>query len=139
MGLRTILRRLTTRYDNLFREFISVFDGISSAADGREAHPEWHLHAHFYPPLLRSATVRKFQVGFEMLAFAAARYHARISGAAATRTQRDSLSHEITLWARDAISRSAPSLPDSFSCECRLSSPRRPLPGRRFAPSFRSR
>jgi UDPglucose--hexose-1-phosphate uridylyltransferase len=31
------------------------------------AHPEWHLHAHFYPPLLRSATIRKFLVGFEML------------------------------------------------------------------------
>ena len=33
-----------------------------------EDHPEWHLHAHFYPPLLRSATVRKFMVGFELLA-----------------------------------------------------------------------
>ena len=31
-------------------------------------HPEWRLHAHFYPPLLRSATVRKFMVGYEMLA-----------------------------------------------------------------------
>ena len=30
-------------------------------------YPEWHFHAHFYPPLLRSATVRKFMVGFEML------------------------------------------------------------------------
>jgi UDPglucose--hexose-1-phosphate uridylyltransferase len=35
--------------------------------DGRE-HPQWHLHAHFYPPLLRSASVRKFMVGYEMLA-----------------------------------------------------------------------
>jgi UDPglucose--hexose-1-phosphate uridylyltransferase len=35
--------------------------------DGQE-HREWHLHAHFYPPLLRSATVRKFMVGYEMLA-----------------------------------------------------------------------
>ena len=33
----------------------------------RRTHPEWHFHAHFYPPLLRSATVRKFMVGFEML------------------------------------------------------------------------
>jgi UDPglucose--hexose-1-phosphate uridylyltransferase len=32
------------------------------------AHPEWHLHAHFYPPLLRSATIRKFMVGYELLA-----------------------------------------------------------------------
>ncbi len=31
------------------------------------SHPEWHFHGHFYPPLLRSATVRKFMVGFEML------------------------------------------------------------------------
>jgi len=31
-------------------------------------HPEWHLHGHYYPPLLRSATVRKFMVGYEMLA-----------------------------------------------------------------------
>ncbi|GGC10349.1 hypothetical protein GCM10007171_29310 [Dickeya fangzhongdai] len=31
-------------------------------------HPHWQLHAHFYPPLLRSATVRKFMVGYEMLA-----------------------------------------------------------------------
>jgi UDPglucose--hexose-1-phosphate uridylyltransferase len=38
-----------------------------SPTDG-EAHPEWHLHAHFYPPLLRSATIRKFMVGYEMLA-----------------------------------------------------------------------
>ena len=38
-----------------------------SPTDGQE-HPEWHFHAHFYPPLLRSATVRKFMVGFEMLA-----------------------------------------------------------------------
>ncbi|MBC7260768.1 MAG: galactose-1-phosphate uridylyltransferase, partial [Chloroflexi bacterium] len=33
-----------------------------------QPHPAWHLHAHFYPPLLRSATVRKFMVGYEMLA-----------------------------------------------------------------------
>jgi len=37
-----------------------------SPCDG-EQHPEWHFHAHFYPPLLRSATIRKFMVGFEML------------------------------------------------------------------------
>jgi UDPglucose--hexose-1-phosphate uridylyltransferase len=35
--------------------------------DGQE-HPEWHLHAHYFPPLLRSATIRKFMVGYEMLA-----------------------------------------------------------------------
>ena len=47
------------------------------------AHDEWHLHAHFYPPLLRSATVRKFMVGYEMLATPAARHHAR-SGSGTT-------------------------------------------------------
>jgi UDPglucose--hexose-1-phosphate uridylyltransferase len=35
--------------------------------DGQE-HPEWHFHFHYYPPLLRSASVRKFMVGYEMLA-----------------------------------------------------------------------
>ena len=35
--------------------------------DGAD-HPEWHLHAHVYPPLLRSATIRKFMVGYELLA-----------------------------------------------------------------------
>jgi UDPglucose--hexose-1-phosphate uridylyltransferase len=39
----------------------------SVVAIGGAKHPEWHFHAHFYPPLLRSATVRKFMVGFEML------------------------------------------------------------------------
>jgi UDPglucose--hexose-1-phosphate uridylyltransferase len=41
--------------------------GFHQAPTDDESHPEWHFHAHFYPPLLRSATVRKFMVGFEML------------------------------------------------------------------------
>jgi UDPglucose--hexose-1-phosphate uridylyltransferase len=41
-------------------------DGRDGTADG-QPHPEWLLHLHFYPPLLRSATVRKFMVGFELL------------------------------------------------------------------------
>ena len=53
-----------------------------SPTDGG-AHPEWHLHAHFYPPLLRSATVRKFMVGFELLGIAAARHHAGGGGGTA--------------------------------------------------------
>ena len=36
-------------------------------ANGQRPHPEWHLHAHYYPPLLRSATIQKFMVGYEML------------------------------------------------------------------------
>ncbi len=67
-GLADVLRRLTTRYDNLFEVSFPYSMGFHPApVDGR-AHPTWHLHAHFYPPLLRSATVRKFMVGYELLA-----------------------------------------------------------------------
>lgn len=66
-GLADILKRLTTRYDNLFQVSFPYSAGLHQApTDGRE-YPEWHLHMHFYPPLLRSATVRKFMVGYEML------------------------------------------------------------------------
>jgi UDPglucose--hexose-1-phosphate uridylyltransferase len=66
--LATIIRALTTRYDNLFSCSFPYSMGWHGAPfDGRD-HPEWQLHAHFYPPLLRSASVRKFMVGFEMLA-----------------------------------------------------------------------
>jgi len=67
-GLADILRRITRRYDNLFQTpFPYSFGFHQKPADGA-AHPEWHLHAHFLPPLLRSATVRKFMVGYELLA-----------------------------------------------------------------------
>jgi UDPglucose--hexose-1-phosphate uridylyltransferase len=66
-GLASILKRLTTRYDNLFEVSFPYSMGFHQRPTDGEAHPEWHLHAHFYPPLLRSATVRKFMVGFEML------------------------------------------------------------------------
>jgi UDPglucose--hexose-1-phosphate uridylyltransferase len=71
-GLADALKRMTTRYDNLFETLFPYTMGLHQAptdgtgADG-EGHPEWHFHLHFYPPLLRSATVRKFMVGFEML------------------------------------------------------------------------
>lgn len=66
-GLADVLRQVTTRYDNLFEISFPYSMGFHQApCDGRE-YPGWHLHAHFYPPLLRSATVRKFMVGFEML------------------------------------------------------------------------
>jgi UDPglucose--hexose-1-phosphate uridylyltransferase len=65
--LADILKRVTTRYDNLFQISFPYTMGFhQSPTDGR-SHPEWHFHAHFYPPLLRSATVRKFMVGYEML------------------------------------------------------------------------
>ena len=67
MELADILKRLTTRYDNLFETSFPYSMGFHQAPADGEPHPEWHFHAHFYPPLLRSATVRKFMVGFEML------------------------------------------------------------------------
>jgi UDPglucose--hexose-1-phosphate uridylyltransferase len=66
--LADILKRLTTRYDNLFEISFPYSMGFHQAPTDGEPHPEWHLHAHFFPPLLRSATVRKFMVGYEMLA-----------------------------------------------------------------------
>jgi UDPglucose--hexose-1-phosphate uridylyltransferase len=62
-----ILKQLTTKYDNLFETSFPYSSGIhQSPTDGLE-HPEWHFHTHFYPPLLRSATVKKFMVGYEMM------------------------------------------------------------------------
>jgi UDPglucose--hexose-1-phosphate uridylyltransferase len=67
-GLAAILRDLTRRYDALFNAPFSYSMGFHQRPTDGDAHPAWHLHAHFYPPLLRSATVRKFMVGYEMLA-----------------------------------------------------------------------
>ena len=61
------LRRITVRYDNLFESAFPYSAGIHQAPTD-EPHPEWHLHMHFFPPLLRSASVKKFMVGYEMLA-----------------------------------------------------------------------
>lgn len=66
-ALADILRRATTRYDNLFQISFPYSMGFHQAPTDDQAHPECHLHLHFYPPLLRSATIRKFMVGFEML------------------------------------------------------------------------
>ena len=66
-ALADVLKRITTRYDNLFETSFPYTMGFHQAPTDRAQHPEWHFHAHFYPPLLRSATVRKFMVGFEML------------------------------------------------------------------------
>ena len=67
-ALAEILKAVTTRYDNLFEISFPYSMGFHQAPFDGEPHPEWLLHAHFYPPLLRSATVRKFMVGYEMLA-----------------------------------------------------------------------
>ncbi len=67
-SLAEMLKMLTTRYDNLFETPFPYSMGFHQAPTNGNAHPEWHLHAHFYPPLLRSATIRKFMVGYELLA-----------------------------------------------------------------------
>ncbi|MGC8878317.1 MAG: UDP-glucose--hexose-1-phosphate uridylyltransferase [Anaerolineae bacterium] len=67
-ALADVLKRLLTRYDNLFQVSFPYSMGWHGAPCGTEACIHWQLHAHFYPPLLRSATVRKFMVGYEMLA-----------------------------------------------------------------------
>ncbi|GAB4491203.1 MAG: UDP-glucose--hexose-1-phosphate uridylyltransferase [Anaerolineales bacterium] len=67
-ALADIFKQVTTRYDNLFETSFPYSMGFHQAPADGQPHPEWVLHAHFYPPLLRSATVRKFMVGYEMLA-----------------------------------------------------------------------
>ncbi len=67
--LALALKKLTSRYDNLFQCSFPYSMGWHGAPFNDEDHNHWQLHAHFYPPLLlRSATVRKFMVGYEMLA-----------------------------------------------------------------------
>ena len=67
-ALAEALRALTIRYDNLFQTSFPYSAGWHQRPTDGAAHPEWHLHLHFFPPLLRSATVRKFMVGYELLA-----------------------------------------------------------------------
>ena len=66
-GFAEILKITTVKYDNIFNVSFPYSAGIHQApTDGRD-HPEWNFHMHFYPPLLRSATIKKFMVGYEML------------------------------------------------------------------------
>jgi UDPglucose--hexose-1-phosphate uridylyltransferase len=67
-GLAEILQRVSVRYDNLFRTRFPYSMGFHGRPTDGEEHPCWRLHAVYYPPLLRSATVRKFLVGFELTA-----------------------------------------------------------------------
>ncbi len=64
----TILKALTTKYDNLFKVSFPYSAGMHQMPVNDEDYKGWHWHMHFYPPLLRSATVKKFMVGYEMLA-----------------------------------------------------------------------
>jgi len=68
LAFAQVIKRTTIRLDNIFETSFPYSSGIHQAhTDGKE-HPEWHFHMSFYPPLLRSATVRKFMVGYEMFA-----------------------------------------------------------------------
>lgn len=72
-SLAQVVGELTTRYDNLFQcpfPYSMGWHGAPTGPGGADtaAAPHWQLHAHFYPPLLRSASVRKFMVGYELLA-----------------------------------------------------------------------
>lgn len=66
--LADILKAVTIAYDNLFQTSFPYSMGWHGAPSATPDAPHWQLHAHFYPPLLRSASVRKFMVGYEMLA-----------------------------------------------------------------------
>lgn len=67
LALADIYKKITVLYDNLFEVSFPYSAGLHQAPTDGKNHPEWHLHMHFYPPLLRSATVKKFMVGYEML------------------------------------------------------------------------
>jgi UDPglucose--hexose-1-phosphate uridylyltransferase len=66
-ALAAILKAVTTRYDNLFEVSFPYTMGFHQRPSHGQGHDAMHFHAHFYPPLLRSAEIRKFMVGFEML------------------------------------------------------------------------
>lgn len=68
MDFASIYKALTIKYDNLFEVSFPYSAGIHQAPTNGGKYPEWHMHMHFYPPLLRSATVKKFMVGYEMMA-----------------------------------------------------------------------
>ena len=65
--LGDIMRRITVRYDNLFETAFPYSMGFHQKPTDGGAYDEWHFHAHYFPPLLRSATIQKFMVGYELL------------------------------------------------------------------------
>jgi UDPglucose--hexose-1-phosphate uridylyltransferase len=67
-SLAQLLRSVIAKYDRLFATPFPYSLGWHPRPSDGDAHAEWVLHAHFYPPLLRSASIRKFLVGFEMFA-----------------------------------------------------------------------
>ncbi len=67
-ALAEILQQVTSRFDDLFHTPFPYSFGLHSRPVNDEPHEGWHFHMHFYPPLLRSAKIRKFLVGYELLA-----------------------------------------------------------------------
>jgi UDPglucose--hexose-1-phosphate uridylyltransferase len=67
-ALAEMIKRLTTRYDNIFRTSFPYSMGWHGRPTDGDGHRCWRLHAVYYPPLLRSAEIRKFLVGYEMTA-----------------------------------------------------------------------
>ena len=68
VALAELLKNLLSRYDNLFQASFPYSMGWHGASFFSNSKDAWRLHAHIYPPLLRSSTIRKFMVGYEMLA-----------------------------------------------------------------------
>ncbi|CAM4327173.1 UDP-glucose--hexose-1-phosphate uridylyltransferase [Gillisia limnaea] len=68
LAFAELIKKLTTRYDNLFETSFPYSSGIHQQPTDGKDYPEWHFHMSFYPPLLRSATIKKFMVGYEMFA-----------------------------------------------------------------------
>jgi UDPglucose--hexose-1-phosphate uridylyltransferase len=66
--LADAISRLTVRYDNLFQTAFPYTMGLHQQPTDGKSHREWHWHIHYLPPLLRSRAVKKFMVGYEMLA-----------------------------------------------------------------------
>lgn len=66
-GLADLMSRMLRRYDHLFEVSFPYSMGWHQAPTDGGEYPQWHLHGHIYPPLLRSATVRKWMVGYELL------------------------------------------------------------------------
>ena len=67
LAFAEIIKTTTVKYDNLFQTSFPYSSGIHQTPTDNGEHPEWHFHMHFYPPLLRSASVKKFMVGYEMM------------------------------------------------------------------------
>ena len=88
------IKILTSKYDNVFKTSFPYSSGIHQApTDGKE-HLAWHLHMSFYPPLLRSATVKKFMVGYEL--FANPQRDISAEQAASTLRQQSSVHYTLT-------------------------------------------